>query len=82
MTVITGGTGSAASGITTTAVCSVLAESSCILVVINQSSRSLALIERTGAFVVNLLSEGQALLAQHFASKPRAASMALLTSQA
>lgn len=73
VTVITSGTGSAASGMTATAVCSVSAEPPCILVVISQSSRSHALIERTGAFAVNLLSEGQASLAQHFASKPRAA---------
>ena len=45
VTIITNGTGSAASGMTATAVCSVSTESSCILVVINQSSRSHAPIE-------------------------------------
>lgn len=73
VTVITSGAGPAANGMTATAVCSVSAEPPCILVVINQSNRSHALIERTGAFAVNVLSEAQAPLAQHFASKPDAA---------
>ena len=70
VTVITSGTGSATNGMTATAICSVSAEPPCILVVINSSNRTHALIERTGAFAVNLLSESQVPLARHFASKP------------
>jgi len=70
VTVITSGTGSATNGMTATAVCSVSAEPPSILVVINSSNRTHTLIEGTGAFAVNVLSESQSSLARHFASKP------------
>ena len=73
VTVITSGAGSGASGMTATAVCSVSAEPPSILVVVNQASRSHALIEKAGVFAVNLLSESQVALAKHFASKPLSA---------
>ncbi|RTL55198.1 MAG: flavin reductase [Bradyrhizobiaceae bacterium] len=69
VTVITSRSGVAMNGMTATAVCSVSAEPPCILVVINQTNRSHALIERTGTFVVNVLSDDQEYLAQHFALK-------------
>jgi flavin reductase (DIM6/NTAB) family NADH-FMN oxidoreductase RutF len=69
VTVITSGSGALSNGMTATAICSVSAEPPCILVVINQSNRSHASIERAGTFAVNVLSEQQVSLAQHFASK-------------
>jgi flavin reductase len=69
VTVITSRAGAVTNGMTATAVCSVSAEPPCILVVVNQSSRSHALIEQGGAFAVNVLSAEQAALAQHFAAK-------------
>lgn len=69
VTVITSRTGTVSNGMTATAICSVSAEPPRILVVINQSNRSHASIERAGTFAVNVLSEQQVPLAQHFASK-------------
>lgn len=70
VSVITSGKGVAFNGMTATAVCSVSAEPPCILIVVNQENRSHALIEKTGAFAVNILSSRQKSLALHFASKP------------
>jgi flavin reductase len=67
--VITSGEGVAINGMTATAVCSVSAAPPCILIVVNQENRSHALIEKTGAFAVNVLSAWQKSLALHFASK-------------
>lgn len=67
--VITSRAGSVVNGMTATAVCSVSAEPPCILVVVNQTNRTHALIESTGVFAVNVLSAQQEALAQHFASK-------------
>ena len=69
VTVITSRLGAVTNGMTATAVCSVSATPPSILVVINQSSRSHALIEQGGCFAVNILSAGQAALAHHFATK-------------
>lgn len=69
VTVITSRAGAVSNGMTATAICSVSAEPPRILVVINQSNRSHASIERAGTFAVNVLSEQQVPLAQHFASK-------------
>ncbi len=69
VTVITSRAGAVTNGMTATAVCSVSAAPPCILVVINQSSRSHSLIEKSGFFAVNVLSAEQAALAQHFAAK-------------
>lgn len=69
VTVITSRAASALNGMTATAVSSVSATPPCMLVVVNQSNRSHALIEKTGAYVVNVLSSEQTSLAGHFASK-------------
>ncbi|HEY0220580.1 MAG TPA: flavin reductase family protein [Afipia sp.] len=69
VTVITSKAGCALNGMTATALCSVSATPPCILVVVNQTNRSHALIERAGTYVVNVLSSEQTSLASHFASK-------------
>jgi flavin reductase len=69
VTVITSKSGAQSNGMTATAVCSVSAVPPCILVVINQTNRSHALIAEAGTFAVNVLSADQADLAQHFARK-------------
>jgi len=69
VTVVTSKSGPAMNGMTATAVCSVSATPPCILVVVNQTNRSHALIEDAGIFAVNVLSEEQEFLAQHFAQK-------------
>jgi len=69
VTVVTSTSGSAMNGMTATAVCSVSATPPCVLVVINRTNRSHALIESAGIFAVNVLSEDQEHLAQHFALK-------------
>ncbi|WP_454624924.1 flavin reductase family protein [Bradyrhizobium cenepequi] len=69
VTVITSRAGSVTNGMTATAVSSVSASPPCILVVINQTNRSHALIEKAGVFAVNVLAVNQLPLAQHFASK-------------
>jgi flavin reductase len=69
VTVITSRLGAVTNGMTATAVCSVSATPPCILIVINQSSRSHALIEQGGSFAVNILAAEQAALAHHFAAK-------------
>jgi flavin reductase (DIM6/NTAB) family NADH-FMN oxidoreductase RutF len=66
--VITSGRGTALNGMTATAVCSVSAEPPSILIVVNQENRSHALIQRSGAYTVNVLSASQESLAAHFAS--------------
>ena len=54
---------------TATAVCSVSAEPPSILIVVNQKSRSHALIQKSGAYTVNVLAASQETLAVHFASR-------------
>lgn len=67
--VITSGESGSSSGMTATAVCSVSAAPPSVLIVVNQDNRSHAVIERTGAFAVNILSSRQESIALHFASK-------------
>jgi flavin reductase len=69
VTVITSRSGGKTNGMTATAVCSVSAVPPCILIVVNQTNRSHALIAEAGSFAVNVLSADQADLAQHFARK-------------
>ena len=69
VTVITSRSGEKTNGMTATAVCSVSAVPPCILVVVNQTNRSHALIAEAGSFAVNVLSADQVDLAQHFARK-------------
>lgn len=68
--VITSGESGSSSGMTATAVCSVSAAPPSVLIVVNQDNRSHAMIERTGAFAINILSARQKSIALHFASKP------------
>ncbi len=68
VTVITSGCDGVLNGMTATAVCSVSAEPPTILIVVNQENRSHGLIERSGAYTVNVLSASQQSLAAHFAS--------------
>jgi flavin reductase len=68
--VITTRHGTLANGMTATAVCSVSADPPSILVVVNQSNRSSALIRQSGVFAVHILSKDQQPLAAHFASRP------------
>ena len=68
--VITSGHRDTFNGMTATSVCSVSTDPPSILIVVNQDNRSHALIEKSGAYVVNVLSSGQRLLATHFASRP------------
>jgi flavin reductase len=70
--VITSGRGAAANGMTATAVCGVSADPPSILIVVNSENRTHALIERAGAYAVNVLSSEQQSLAIHFASRPAA----------
>jgi flavin reductase len=69
VTVITSRSGARTNGMTATAVCSVSAVPPSILVVVNQTNRSHALIAEADSFAVNVLSADQADLAQHFARK-------------
>jgi flavin reductase len=68
--VVTSGYDSVLNGMTATAVCSVSAEPPSILIVVNQTNRSHALIEKSGAYTLNVLSASQQHLAAHFASSP------------
>lgn len=70
VSVITSGEIGSSSGMTATAVCSVSATPPSVLIVVNQDNRSHAMIERAGAFAVNILSSRQESIALHFASKP------------
>lgn len=67
--VITSTDGKQTNGMTATAVCSVTADPPSALIIVNQSSRSYPLIDRTKVFAVNVLSAEQQELANHFASK-------------
>jgi flavin reductase len=69
VTVITSRCGAVTNGMTATAVCSVSATPPSVLIVINRSSRSHALIAQGGSFAINILSAEQAALAHHFATK-------------
>jgi flavin reductase len=70
--VITSGHGGVLNGMTATAVCSVSTEPPSVLIVVNRENRSHALIDRSGAYTVNVLSAAQQALAVHFASTPAA----------
>jgi len=68
--VITSADSEILNGMTATAVCSVTMEPPSILIIVNQSNRSHRIIKQSQAFAVNVLSEEQEYLAQHFASRP------------
>lgn len=68
--VITSADSDVLNGMTATAVCSVTAEPPSVLIIVNRANRSHPIIKRSQAFAVNVLSEEQKYLAQHFASRP------------
>jgi len=68
--VITSADGRTLNGMTATAVCSVTTEPPSVLVIVNRTNRSHAIIRRSNAFAVNVLSAVQRDIAQHFASRP------------
>ncbi|MDH4981212.1 flavin reductase family protein [Hyphomicrobium sp. D-2] len=56
-------------GFTATAVCSVCAEPPSVLIAVNQTARTHPHIDKKDAFAINILSEDQKPLADHFATK-------------
>lgn len=69
VTVITTAVGEERSGTTANAVTSLSVEPPMLLVCLNRESSTGAAIDRSGYFVVNILTEDQEHLAGHFASK-------------
>ena len=57
-------------GMTATAVASVTADPPSVLIIVNHSARSHAIIKNTRAFTINVLAADQKSVAIHFASKP------------
>jgi flavin reductase len=57
-------------GMTATAVASVTADPPSVLIIVNHSARSHAIIKTTRAFTINVLATDQKSVAIHFASKP------------
>jgi flavin reductase len=68
--VITCANGEYLNGMTATAVASVTADPPSVLIIVNHSARSHAIIKSTRAFTINALAAGQQAVAIHFASKP------------
>src|SRR5262249_13859014 len=56
-------------GFTATAVCSVCADPSSVLIAVNKSARTHPHIDRRGIFAINILADDQKDIAQHFAGK-------------
>ncbi|MBN9604524.1 MAG: flavin reductase family protein [Afipia felis] len=67
--VITSADSDVLNGMTATAVCSVTTEPPSVLIIVNRANRSHPIIKNSQAFAVNVLSEEQKGLAQHFASR-------------
>ena len=68
--VITCANGEYLNGMTATAVASVTADPPSVLIIVNHSARSHAIIKNTRAFTINVLAADQKSVAIHFASKP------------
>jgi flavin reductase len=68
--VITCANGEYLNGMTATAVASVTADPPSVLIIVNHSARSHAIIKHTRAFTINVLAADQKSVAIHFASKP------------
>jgi flavin reductase (DIM6/NTAB) family NADH-FMN oxidoreductase RutF len=68
VTVVTAALGEQRAGLTVSAFSSLSLDPPLILVCIDKRSPSIALIEQSRVFNVNILDEGQANLSQHFAS--------------
>ena len=64
-------------GITVNSFSSVSLDPMLVLVCLNEKSRALGLIERAGAFVVNVLSAGQQDVSRRFANRSRPAGSAM-----
>jgi flavin reductase (DIM6/NTAB) family NADH-FMN oxidoreductase RutF len=74
VTVVTVASGDASNyGMTVNSFASVSLDPMLVLVCLNQTSRGISLIERAGAFAVNVLSAGQQDLARWFANRHRPA---------
>ncbi len=72
VTVVTVGSGDGnMHGVTVNSFSSVSLDPMLVLVCLNKTSRALGLIERTGAFVVNVLSAGQQDVSRWFANRHR-----------
>lgn len=56
-------------GFTATAVCSVCAEPPTVLIAVNKTARTHPHIDRKGFYAINLVSDDQKALAQHFSTK-------------
>jgi flavin reductase (DIM6/NTAB) family NADH-FMN oxidoreductase RutF len=69
VSVITTGRGDDISGMTVSSVTSLSAEPPSLLVCINRNASSWPLLERTGAFAVNVLHAGQQEVAERFTGK-------------
>jgi len=69
VTVITTEGGGKLHGFTATAVCSVCADPPTVLIAVNQSARTHPHIDQKDAFAINVLSEDQKSVAEHFATK-------------
>ncbi|WP_169052720.1 flavin reductase family protein [Pseudooceanicola onchidii] len=66
--VITARSGTARNGLTATAICSATTEPPTVVVCVNRQARALRLIEESGTFAVNFLSEQQSDLARTFST--------------
>lgn len=69
VTVVTTIYGGQPYGLTVNAFCAISLDPPLLLVSLQQTSRTLAMIERSGCFAVNMLSAGQHTLAKQFAHK-------------
>jgi len=67
--VITSATGAERNGLTVTAICSATTEPPTLLVCVNNEARALRLIEESGRFAVNFLSDEQSELARVFSTR-------------
>jgi flavin reductase (DIM6/NTAB) family NADH-FMN oxidoreductase RutF len=69
VTVITAVDGQRPVGTTASAVCSLSLEPPMVVVCMNRTSQTGTVMDATGVFAMNILSEGQGALALHFAAK-------------
>jgi len=69
VTLVTAGQGESRRGLTATAVCSLSMDPPSLLVSINRQSECLAVIDKMGAFGVNIISQEHKLLSEKFASR-------------
>lgn len=65
--VIASGSNSERAGLTATAVCSITADPPQLLICVNRNVRAHEVIQRTGAFSINVLAQDQEFIAKRFA---------------